>query len=252
VFLCALEADTGKEVWREKVENRGSLESLTISGGIACFESGGSIYGHEVATGKKLWQAEAPVLSSLTRRVVGGRGGALTAVMLTVSDSPLKVVDGSVCMVRNDALILVELKTGKKTSATLDLGDDGEAKGVAAVAVNPVGVAVARARPVRASIGPTGGVGDILAVSDGVAYVGANGALHAVDVKTGSRLWRLPLDNAVTGLKIQDGVLYFATRSLGNVVVSAAASGSTVTFVADKEVDKNSPGLGALKLAAKK
>ena len=247
--LVALDAATGRQLWKSGPSH--PCQGLTLSGGAAYLVADGKLQALDAKTGKELWKCDLPtgVQPAANVRmafVVNNRRW-----LLGQSDEPpLAVVDGAVYVVSGQQLVAVDAKEGqKKWEYKLDLrgqsdgeqgnaGDDGTVIIAGGGAQVKMQVAVMNGRVITSSglagAGPTGP-----AIGKDAAYIGAANGLHAIDLKTGLRVWRLPTPGPVAGAPVLvDGVIYYATSAQAQVQGDDGA----------KKDQKDSPGLHALRV----
>jgi len=199
-FILALDADTGKTMWkteRDELPSWGTpTVAMTSTGPILVANASNYIRGYDPRTGKELWRlggsskitAPTPVFSDDLFAVVSGRG----------PERPIFVVKASA---RGD----LTLPEGKSNSE-----------------------AIVWSRTGRGSYMPTP------LIYDGILYVlGNNGLFDAYDVRTGEELYRQRLPVVGSGFSASpvasDGKLYLSNED-GEMLVIAA--GKKFTHIA--------------------
>jgi len=199
-FMMALDAATGKTVWkteRDEIPSWGTpTVALTSSGPELVANASNYIRGYDPRTGKELWRL--------------GRSSKITAPTPIFADNMFVVVSG-----RAPERPIFVVRAGARGDLTLPEGKTNSA-------------AVAWSRTGRGSYMPTP------LVYGGILYVLANnGLLDAYDLRTGEEIYRQRLPLVGSGFSASpiasDGKLYFSNED-GEILVIAA--GRSFTHVA--------------------
>jgi len=199
-FMMALDAATGKTVWkteRDEIPSWGTpTVALTSSGPELVANASNYIRGYDPRTGKELWRL--------------GRSSKITAPTPVFADNMFVVVSG-----RAPERPIYVVRAGARGDLTLPEGKTNSA-------------AVAWSRTGRGSYMPTP------LVYGGILYVLANnGLLDAYDLRTGEEIYRQRLPLVGSGFSASpiasDGKLYFSNED-GEILVIAA--GRSFTHVA--------------------
>jgi len=199
-FMLALDASTGKTVWkteREEIPSWGTpTVAVTSSGPELVANASNYIRGYDPRTGKELWRL--------------GRSSKITAPTPVFADDMFVVVSG-----RAPERPIFVVRAGVRGDLTLPEGKTNSE-------------AVAWSRTGRGSYMPTP------LVYDGILYVLANnGLLDAYDLRTGDELYRQRLPLVGSGFSASpvasDGKLYLSNED-GEILVIAA--GRSFTHVA--------------------
>src|SRR6266404_1569092 len=191
-FLLALDADTGKTVWktdRDELPSWGTPTVATTSTGpILVANAPNYIRGYDPRTGKELWRL--------------GGSSKITAPTPVFSDEMFAVVSG-----RGPERPIFVVKAGARENLTLPEGKSSSE-------------AIAWSRTGRGSYMPTP------LIYDGILYVLANnGLLDAYNLRTGEELYRQRLPVVGSGFSASpvasDGKLYLSNED-GEMLVIAA------------------------------
>jgi outer membrane protein assembly factor BamB len=191
-FLLALDADTGKQVWkteREELPSWGTpTVAMTSAGPELVTNASNYIRGYDPRTGKELWRL--------------GRSSRITAPTPIFADDKFVIVSG-----RAPERPIFVVKAGARGDLTLPEGKSASE-------------AVVWSRTGRGSYMPTP------LVYDGILYVLANnGLLDAYDLKTGEEIYRQRLPLVGSGFSASpvaaDGKLYLSNED-GEMLVIAA------------------------------
>ena len=251
--LRTLKASTGDSIWQMDVGSEGNHSNLVVRDGVAYLSKGSFVAAIDLATQKELWSQEPAGCSSLSLAgktlcctagpnlvALNAENGQklwsvdLAAELLVANKSynrnGLQTDGEKVFVLFGAELLAYDAKTGEKSSLSLDLclgvPDDG---GVAAS--SPASGPQMGAQVVNVTVAGT------------TAYIGTMEGLFAFDVKTGKRLWCLPVCHAIVGEPVARGqVLYLAVHDgdLGALVEKSSSSA--------EELPKDRPGLHALDL----
>ncbi|HJQ71197.1 MAG TPA: PQQ-binding-like beta-propeller repeat protein [Blastocatellia bacterium] len=191
-FLLALDADTGKTVWKTEREELPSWGTPTVAatsaGPVLVANASNYIRGYDPRTGKELWRL--------------GRSSKITAPTPVFTDDMFVVVSG-----RAPERPIFVVRAGARGDLTLA---DGKASSDSVV----------WSRTGRGSYMPTP------LVYDGVLYVLANnGLFDAYDLKTGEEVYRQRLPLVGSGFSASpvaaDGKIYLSNED-GDMLVVAA------------------------------
>ncbi|MGH9942509.1 MAG: PQQ-binding-like beta-propeller repeat protein [Pyrinomonadaceae bacterium] len=203
-FMLALDADTGKTVWkteRDEIPSWGTpTVAATSAGPVLVANASNHIRGYDPRTGKELWRL--------------GRSSKITAPTPVFAEDMFVVVSG-----RAPERPIFVVRAGARGDLTLP---EGKASSEA----------VAWSRTGRGSYMPTP------LVYQGILYVLANnGLLDAYDLRTGEELYRQRLPLIGSGFSASpvaaDGKLYLSNED-GEMLVIAA--GRNFTHVATNSV----------------
>jgi outer membrane protein assembly factor BamB len=199
-FLLALDADTGKTVWKTEREELPSWGTPTVAmtsvGPVLVANASNYIRGYDPRTGKELWRL--------------GGSSKITAPTPVFSDDVFAVVSG-----RAPERPIFVVKAGARGDLTLPEGKSNSE-------------AIAWSRTGRGSYMPTP------LIYDGILYVLANnGLLDAYNLRTGEEVYRQRLPLVGSGFSASpvasDGKLYLSNED-GEMLVIAA--GQKFTHVA--------------------
>ncbi len=191
-FLLALDADTGKQVWktdRDELPSWGTpTVAMTSAGPELVTNASNFIRGYDPRTGKELWKL--------------GRSSKITAPTPLFADDKFIIASG-----RAPERPIFVVKAGARGDLTLPEGKNASD-------------AVVWSRSGRGSYMPTP------LVYDGIVYVLANnGLLDAYDLKTGEEVYRQRLSLVGSGFSASpvaaDGKLYLSNED-GDMLVIAA------------------------------
>lgn len=191
-FILALDADTGKTVWkteREEIPSWGTPTVATTSAGpVLVANASNYIRGYDPRTGKELWRL--------------GRSSKITAPTPVFTDDMFVVASG-----RGPERPIFVVRAGARGDLTLP---DGKASSEAVV----------WSRTGRGSYMPTP------LVYDGILYVLANnGLFDAYDLRTGEEVYRQRLPLVGSGFSASpvaaDGKIYLSNED-GDILVIAA------------------------------
>jgi outer membrane protein assembly factor BamB len=191
-FLLALDADSGKVVWkteRDEIPSWGTPTVASTSKGVELVTNGSNfVRGYDPKTGKELWRI--------------GRSSKITAPTPVAADDLLVVASG-----RAPERPIFVVRAGSRGDLTLN---DGQTSSPA----------VAWARTGRGSYMPTP------LVYQGILYVLANnGLFDAYDVKTGEEIYRQRLPLVGSGFSASpvaaDGRIYLSNEDGEMLVVEA-------------------------------
>lgn len=191
-FLLALDANTGKVVWkteREELPSWGTPTVVTTSKGVELITNGSTfVRGYDPENGEELWRM--------------GRSSKITAPTPIAADDLVVVASG-----RAPERPIFVIKAGSRGDLTLD---DGQTSSPA----------VAWARMGRGSYMPTP------LVYQGILYVLANnGLFDAYDLKTGAEIYRQRLPLVGSGFSASpvaaDGKIYLSNEDGEILVVEA-------------------------------
>ena len=191
-FLLALDADTGKTVWkteREEIPSWGTPTVATTSAGpVLVANASNYIRGYDPRTGKELWRL--------------GRSSKITAPTPVFTDGMFVIVSG-----RAPERPIFVVRAGARGDLTLP---DGKASSEAVV----------WSRTGRGSYMPTP------LVYNGILYVLANnGLFDAYDLRTGEEVYRQRLPLVGSGFSASpvaaDGKIYLSNED-GDILVIAA------------------------------
>jgi outer membrane protein assembly factor BamB len=191
-FLLALDADTGKTVWkteREEIPSWGTpTVAMTSAGPVLVTNASNYIRGYDARTGKELWRL--------------GGSSKITAPTPVFSDDLFAVVSG-----RGPERPIFVVKAGARGELTLP---DGKSSSEA----------IAWSRTGRGSYMPTP------LIYDGILYVlGNNGLFDAYNLRTGEELYRQRLPLVGSGFSASpvasDGKIYLSNED-GEMLVIAA------------------------------
>lgn len=191
-FLLALDADTGKQVWKTEREELPSWGTPTIAqtsaGPELVTNASNYVRGYDPRTGKELWRL--------------GRSSKITAPTPLFTDDKFIIASG-----RAPERPIFVVKAGARGDLTLPAGQSASD-------------AVVWSRTGRGSYMPTP------LVYDGILYVLANnGLLDAYDVKTGEEIYRQRLPLVGSGFSASpvaaDGKLYLPNED-GDILIIAA------------------------------
>ena len=191
-FLLALDAETGKQVWktgRDELPSWGTpTVALTSAGPELVTNAANFIRGYDPRTGKELWKL--------------GRSSKITAPTPLFADDKFVIVSG-----RAPERPIFVVKAGARGDLTLPEGKTSSE-------------AVVWSRTGRGSYMPTP------LVYDGILYVLANnGLLDAYDLKTGEEIYRQRLPLVGSGFSASpvaaDGRIYLSNED-GEMLVIAA------------------------------
>ena len=191
-FLLALDADTGKQVWktdRDELPSWGTPTVATTSTGPELVTNASNfIRGYDPRTGKELWKL--------------GRSSKITAPTPLFADDKFILASG-----RGPERPIFVVKAGARGDLTLPDGKTASES-------------VIWSRSGRGSYMPTP------LVYDGIVYVLANnGLLDAYDLKTGEEIYRQRLPQVGSGFSASpvaaDGKLYLSNED-GDMLVIAA------------------------------
>jgi outer membrane protein assembly factor BamB len=191
-FILAVDADTGKTVWkteREEIPSWGTPTVAMTSGGpILVTNASNYIRGYDPRTGKELWRL--------------GGSSKITAPTPVFSDDMFAVVSG-----RAPERPIFVVKAGARGELTLPEGKSNSE-------------AIAWSRTGRGSYMPTP------LIYDGILYVLANnGLLDAYNLRTGEEVYRQRLPVVGSGFSASpvasDGKLYLSNED-GEMLVIAA------------------------------
>ncbi len=199
-FILALDADTGKTVWKTEREELPSWGTPTVAmtsvGPVLVANASNFIRGYDPRTGKELWRL--------------GGSSKITAPTPVFSDDLFAVVSG-----RGPERPIFVVKAGARGDLTLPEGKSNSD-------------AITWSRTGRGSYMPTP------LIYNGILYVlGNNGLLDAYDLRTGEELYRQRLPVVGSGFSASpvasDGKLYLSNED-GEMLVIAA--GQKFTHVA--------------------
>jgi len=199
-FLLALDANTGKTVWktvRDEIPSWGTPTVATTSAGPELVTNASNyIRGYDPRTGKELWRL--------------GRSSKITAPTPIFTDDMFVVVSG-----RGPERPIFVVRAGARSDLTLPEGKSNSE-------------AIAWSRTGRGSYMPTP------LIYDGILYVLANnGLLDAYNLRTGEEVYRQRLSLVGSGFSASpvasDGKLYLSNED-GEILVVAA--GPKFTHVA--------------------
>lgn len=191
-FLLALDADTGKQVWkteRDELPSWGTpTVAMTSAGPELVTNASNYVRGYDPRNGKELWKL--------------GRSSKITAPTPLFADDKFVIASG-----RAPERPIFVVKAGARGDLTLPAGQTASE-------------AVAWSRTGRGSYMPTP------LVYDGILYVLANnGLLDAYDLKTGEEIYRQRLPLVGSGFSSSpvatDGKLYLSNED-GEMLVIAA------------------------------
>ncbi|HEX5081211.1 MAG TPA: PQQ-binding-like beta-propeller repeat protein [Blastocatellia bacterium] len=191
-FLLALDADTGKQVWktdRDEIPSWGTpTVAMTSAGPELVTNASNYIRGYDPRTGKELWRL--------------GRSSKITAPTPLFADDKFVIASG-----RAPERPIFVVKAGARGDLTLPEGKTASD-------------AVVWSRAGRGSYMPTP------LVYDGILYVLANnGLLDAYDLRTGDEVYRQRLPLVGSGFSASpvaaDGKLYLSNED-GEILVVAA------------------------------
>ncbi|MEK6289671.1 MAG: PQQ-binding-like beta-propeller repeat protein [Acidobacteriota bacterium] len=191
-FILALDADTGKTVWkteREEIPSWGTpTVAMTSAGPILVANASNYIRGYDPRTGKELWRL--------------GGSSKITAPTPIFSDDMFAVVSG-----RGPERPIFVVKAGARGELTLPEGKSNSE-------------AIAWSRTGRGSYMPTP------LIYDGILYVLANnGLFDAYNLRTGEEVYRQRLPVVGSGFSASpvasDGKLYLSNED-GEMLVIAA------------------------------
>jgi outer membrane protein assembly factor BamB len=191
-FILALDADTGKTMWkteREELPSWGTpTVAMTSSGPILVANASNYIRGYDPRTGKELWRL--------------GGSSKITAPTPVFSDDLFAVVSG-----RGPERPIFVVKAGARGDLTLPEGKSNSE-------------AIAWSRTGRGSYMPTP------LIYDGIVYVlGNNGLFDAYNLRTGEEVYRQRLPVVGSGFSASpvasDGKLYLSNED-GEMLVIAA------------------------------
>lgn len=191
-FLLALDADTGKQVWkteRDELPSWGTpTVAMTSAGPELVTNASNYVRGYDPRTGKELWRL--------------GRSSKITAPTPLFADDKFVIASG-----RAPERPIFVVKAGARGDLTLPEGQTASE-------------AVVWSRTGRGSYMPTP------LVYDGILYVLANnGLLDAYDLKTGEEIYRQRLPLVGSGFSASpvaaDGKLYLSNED-GEMLVIAA------------------------------
>src|SRR6266404_1481654 len=191
-FLLALDADTGKTVWKTERSELPSWGTPTVAmtsvGPVLVTNASNYIRGYDPRTGKELWRL--------------GGSSKITAPTPVFSDEMFAVVSG-----RGPERPIFVVKAGARENLTLPEGKSSSE-------------AIAWSRTGRGSYMPTP------LIYDGILYVLANnGLLDAYNLRTGEELYRQRLPVVGSGFSASpvasDGKLYLSNED-GEMLVIAA------------------------------
>ena len=199
-FILALDADTGKTVWKTEREELPSWGTPTVAmtsvGPVLVANASNFIRGYDPRTGKELWRL--------------GGSSKITAPTPVFSDDMFAVVSG-----RGPERPIFVVKAGARGDLTLPEGKSNSD-------------AITWSRTGRGSYMPTP------LIYNGILYVlGNNGLLDAYNLRTGEELYRQRLPVVGSGFSASpvasDGKLYLSNED-GEMLVIAA--GQKFTHVA--------------------
>jgi outer membrane protein assembly factor BamB len=191
-FLLALDADTGKQVWkteRDELPSWGTpTVAMTSTGPELVTNASNYIRGYDPRTGKELWRL--------------GRSSKITAPTPLFADDKFVIASG-----RAPERPIFVVKAGSRGDLTLSDGKTASE-------------AVVWSRTGRGSYMPTP------LVYDGILYVLANnGLLDAYDLKTGEEIYRQRLPLVGSGFSASpvaaDGRLYLSNEDGEMLVITA-------------------------------
>ncbi|HXU39684.1 MAG TPA: PQQ-binding-like beta-propeller repeat protein [Blastocatellia bacterium] len=191
-FLLALDADTGKTVWktdREELPSWGTpTVAATSTGPILVANASNYIRGYDPRTGKELWRL--------------GKSSKITAPTPVFSDDMFAVVSG-----RGPERPIFVVKAGARGDLTLPEGKSNSE-------------AIVWSRTGRGSYMPTP------LIYDGILYVlGNNGLFDAYNLRTGEEVYRQRLPVVGSGFSASpvasDGKIYLSNED-GEMLVIAA------------------------------
>jgi outer membrane protein assembly factor BamB len=191
-FLLALDADTGKVVWkteRDELPSWGTPTVVATSKGVELVTNGSNfVRGYDPKTGREWWRI--------------GRSSKITAPTPVAADDLVVVASG-----RAPERPIFAIKAGSRGDLTLDDGQTSSA-------------AVAWARTGRGSYMPTP------LIYQGILYVLANnGLFDAYDLKTGAEIYRQRLPLVGSGFSASpvaaDGKIYLSNEDGEMLVVEA-------------------------------
>jgi outer membrane protein assembly factor BamB len=251
----------GKQLWQMSLNSPAT--GLTLIDGRLCFVAEGILQALDAKTGQSLWKVDLPSPSTATSVrmtvVVNGR----VRTWNQCDDDSVAVADGTVYAVSGGNLVAVSAKDGKKkweyklVLKAEELKDEQSAAGNDGDAVVVMGGAAGGVQ-LKAQVAVLGGRAVFnrsgltfvsLAVGKDAAYVGTANGLHAIDLRTGQRLWYLPTSGAVAGRPVLvNGVVYFGTAPAAAMPVAVNVNNGGAPDDNKPAKEKEPIGLHALKV----
>jgi outer membrane protein assembly factor BamB len=213
-FLLALDADTGKQVWkteRDELPSWGTpTVAMTSTGPELVTNASNYIRGYDPRTGKELWRL--------------GRSSKITAPTPLFADDKFVIASG-----RAPERPIFVVKAGSRGDLTLSDGKTASE-------------AVVWSRTGRGSYMPTP------LIYDGILYVLANnGLLDAYDLKTGEEIYRQRLPLVGSGFSASpvaaDGRLYLSNEDGEMLVITAGRKYAHITTNSMGELLMATPAL---------
>jgi outer membrane protein assembly factor BamB len=244
--LYALDAATGKEIWRFKTEGRIRSSPAMAGGAVYVGSMDGSLYAVDAENGKLRWRFDT-------------QGRALKSADFgfdrkSIQSSPA-VADGAVYLGGRDGfLYAVDAATGKErwrlehsaswinTAPAVAAGRvyAGTSDGRFIEAVEAETGKRAWRIPTRATVW---GSPSVVGRAGGLVYVGdTGGTLHVIDVKSGQESWSYRLGGGILGAAVPaDGMLLVGSND-GALSAIGAGEGGPIQRVAfwDQEYEKAS------------
>lgn len=234
VFICAVAASDGKEIYREKLPFTAQGTMLASTNRIYIASGRTSYWSSDRVTGKDLIQHGASFLRD--RNLVGGSNALLIDDLLATGPSELgeiHVFDQSsatpVLSFRGDALIVQDeflyllaggtLKSYRRSEYFVDRRKTGA----------PVPIWSVKA-----------GSANVMLLAGNTLITGGNGEVSAYDVMDGSNKWTSEFDGSAEGLAVAGGHLYVSLDK-GDIICFGAGDSKSQQSTPVSITEVNSP-----------